>query len=349
MNKTLRAMLLALASVTAAAGAAAAQAAADEPSVLVQTITPERKPMAQRLSGYGTVVAGADAVAVVSVPRGGQVTRLAVAPGQRVERGAALLDFATDPSALAAYRQAQTAVQTAQDDLARMQQLAQQQLATQTQLTAARKTLADAQASLAALQAQGSGRSAQTLVTPFAAVVQGVNVKEGDLVAPRAAVVQLARLAALSVTMGVGAQDMRRLSPGMAVRLVPVLGGAPVAGRIAAVQAVLDPATRLVNVIVRPDCRASCDSLLPGAQFKGEIELTRQTLWVLPRSAVLSDERGAYVYQVAGARAHRVGVQVAAQTPTEMGVEGDIDAGRGLVVTGNYELSEGAAVREARP
>ncbi len=343
------AMMLAAALAIGTLPARHAVAAEDGSSVLVQTASAVRKPMARRLAGYGTVVAGADAVAVVSVPRSGQVTRLAVAPGQRVERGAALLDFSTDPAALAAYRQAQTAVQTAQDDLARMQQMAQQQLATQTQLAAARKTLADAQAGLAALQAQGSGRSAQTLTAPFDAVVLAVNTKEGDLVAARSAVVQLARLASLGIAMGVGAQDLHRVRAGMPVSLVPVFGGTTVTGRVAAVQAVIDPATRLVNVIVRPDCRGPCDSLLPGAQFRGEIELARPTLWVVPRSAVLSDGQGAYVFQVDGGRARRVPVSVAAQTQAETGIEGDIDPRRKLVVTGNYELTDGAAVREARP
>ncbi|MBS0468982.1 MAG: efflux RND transporter periplasmic adaptor subunit [Proteobacteria bacterium] len=343
------AMMLAAALAIGMLPAPNAYAAEDGASVLVQTASPVRKPMARRLAGYGTVVAGADAVTVVSVPRSGQVTRLAVAPGQRVERGAALLDFSTDPAALAAYRQAQTAVQTAQDDLARMQQMAQQQLATQTQLAAARKTLADAQAGLAALQAQGSGRSAQTLTAPFDAVVLAVNTKEGDLVAARSAVVQLARLASLGIAMGVGAQDLYRVRAGMPVRLVPVFGGSPVSGLVATLQAVVDPATRLVNVIVRPDCRGPCDSLLPGAQFRGEIELDRPTLWVVPRSAVLTDGQGAYVFQVKDGRARRVPVSVAAQTQTETGIEGDIDPQRKLVVTGNYELTDGAAVREARP
>lgn len=342
-----RTLLFAIACACAPFGQAVA-AAPDEPSVLVHTAPLVRKSMATSLTGYGAVIADAAAVAVVSVPRAGRVARLSVTPGQRVARGAPLMEFTTDPVALAAFRQADTAVQAARDELSRIEQLTQQQLATQSQLGGARKALMDAEASLAALQAQGGGRSAETLAAPFAGVVQAVNVRTGDLVAARAGVAQLVRDGALRIAIGIAPEQLARVRAGMPVQLTPVFGGGEISGRVTAVQGILDPATRLVNVIVHPDCRAQCGGLLPGVQVKGVIEVGRDTVWAVPRAAVLTDARGAYLFQVADGRARRIEVEVVAQSSVETGVSGDLDPQRQVVVQGNYELADGMAVRGAR-
>ncbi|WHZ11723.1 MAG: hypothetical protein OJF60_002162 [Burkholderiaceae bacterium] len=341
-------MILAGTALLCAMFAPYASAAPDAPSVLVHAVPLVRKLMATELTAYGSVIADQGAIAVVSVPRAGRVTRLDVTPGERVARAAPLMQFTTDPAALAAYRQADTAVRVARDDLSRTQQLADQQLATQSQLAGARKTLADAEANLAALQAQGSGRTAETLTAPFAGVVQAVNVKTGDLFGARAGVVQLIRAGAFAIALGVAPEKATQLRTGMTVQLTPVFGGADLSGRVSAVQGMIDPATRLVNVVVQPGCGAQCAALLPGMQMKGVIAVTQQTLWTVPRSAVLTDDNGAYVFQIADGHAHRVDVKVLAQSVTETGINGNLDPQHEVVVLGNYELVDGMAVRGAR-
>lgn len=347
MNKAISMILLGIAAACLLS-AGQASAAPDTPSVLVQAAALVRKPMATQLTGYGAVVSDAGAVVDVSVPRAGRVARLDVMPGERVMRGAPLLQFTTDPAALAAYRQAETAVHAAQDEFARTQQLVDQQLATQSQLAAARKTLSDAEANLTAQQALGSGRNAQTITAPFDGVVQAVNVKAGALVAAGASLAQIARTGALKATIGIAPEDAGKVRTGMAVQLSPVFGGGEIAGAVDAVQGVIDPSTRLVNVVVQPECGARCDGLLPGMQVKGVIELAQQTPWTVPRSAVLTDANGTYVFQIANGHAHRVDVKVIAQSTTETGISGDLDPRRKVVVLGNYELTDGMAVRGAR-
>jgi hypothetical protein len=67
---------------------------------------------------------------------------------------------------------------------------------------------------------------------------------------------------------------------------------------------------------------------------------------VLPRQAVLSDDRGSYVFQVADGRAHRVDVQAKQDGAKEVGVSGPIRPELRVVVLGNYELQDGMKVRE---
>jgi RND family efflux transporter MFP subunit len=348
MTRLLVAVLI-CAAIGAAIAPGAPAGAADSASVLVRTTPPVRKSMTTVVTGYGTVMADTGAMVNVSVPRAGQVASLDITPGQRVRRGTSLLTFATDPSAMASYRQAKTAVHTARDDLQRMQHLAAQQLATRSQLAAARKALADAQATLAAQRALGNGVHRTVIKAPFDGIVQAVNVKPGDRLAAGSVVAQLFRSGALKVEVGIQPEDAGRIEPDMTVRLTSVFGGGDITGHVTAVQGLIDTRTRLVNVAVHFDCGKQCGGgLLPGTAVKGVIDVARHTVWTVPRSAVLSDARGAYVFQVADGHARRVAVKVVAQTTAEDGIVGDLDPHRKVVTLGNYELANGMAVREGK-
>jgi RND family efflux transporter MFP subunit len=347
MTRLLVAVLI-CAAIGAPIAPGASAGTADGASVLVRTAPPVRKPMTTVVTGYGTVMADTGAIVNVSVPHAGQVTTLDITPGQRVKRGTPLLTFATDPSAMASYHQAQTAVRTARGDLQRMQRLAAQQLATQAQLAAARKALADAQATLAAQRALGNGVDRTIIKASFDGVVQAVNVKPGDRLAAGSVVAQLFHSGALKAEVGIQPEDARRVRPDMTVRLTPVFGGGEITGHVAAVQGMINPRTRLVNVVMHLDCGKQCGDLLPGIAVKGAIDVARHTVWTVPRSAVLSDAHGAYVFQVADGHARRVAVKVVAQTTAENGIVGDLDPHRKVVTLGNYELANGMAVREGK-
>jgi hypothetical protein len=61
---------------------------------------------------------------------------------------------------------------------------------------------------------------------------------------------------------------------------------------------------------------------------------------------VLIDRDGAYVFQVAKGAAVRVAVKLLGSDDTTSVVDGRVDPGRPLVTQGNYQLSDGMAVRE---
>ena len=82
-------------------------------------------------------------------------------------------------------------------------------------------------------------------------------------------------------------------------------------------------------------------------QVRGEITLTSASTWTVPRSAVLRDARGAYIFQVKDGRARRVAVQTGVETDRVTEIRGGFEPSLPVVVTGNYELEDGMAVREA--
>ena len=316
--------------------------AADTPSVLVKTVAMKQQQMTDTVSGYGSVSPDTRSLETISLPRPGQIVRLLVSPGQPVKKGSALLQFGTGADAAMNYQQARQAVDFATGEATRIGQLVAQQLATQSQLATANKALADAEAALHAQESIGAGRALEQVTAPFDGIVMLVQAAQGDRLAAGAPLMQLARAGGQRVLLGVEPDDARRVLPGMAVSVVPVFSGETrVTGRVAQAFGMINPQTQLVDVLVK----VTGGGLMPGTRVRAEIEVAKQTAWVVPRSAVLKDANGTYLFQVAQGKAHRVNVQTGLEHKGLIAVQGTFDTAQAVVNLGNYELADGMAVR----
>lgn len=321
---------------------------AEEPGVSIKTEMPQRKAMAETITAYGTVVPDTGAVETISLPRQVRIDHLRVAVGQIVKPGEALIDLATDATTSASFHQAETAVLFARGEIQRLQGMAARRLATRSQVAAAQKALDDAEAALAAAKEQGAGLGRETLKSPFTAVVAAIGVQQGDRVQAGAALMQLARAGLLRATLGIEPEDIKRVRPGMEVDLAPVFGsGKTVRAKVAKVFGIINPQTRLVDISIQ--LTAGTDGLMPGMQVRGAVQIRTLNGWAIPRSAVLRDAHGAYLFQVAEGHARRVEVNPGIENGPQVLVTGPLDATRRIVIQGNYELKDGMAVREGRP
>lgn len=309
----------------------------------VQIAPVARAALTEAVTAYGEVIADPQASQSLNFPRPGQVIRVSVAEGQAVRAGQALVQFSTDPASAAAFDQAQAAVEFAHGELVRLQSLAAQHLATASQVAAARKGLVDAQAALDAARRLGEGRRMDTVRAPYDGVVENLQVKAGERLPAGAPLLVLARQGALLVRLGVEPGRAYRVKPGMLVHLAPVFGGPPVDARVSRVSGQLNPKTRLVDVLVPV---AGAPGLLPGAPVTATIAVGKTEGWTVPRSAVLDAGGRAYLFQVAGGHARRVAVSKELETDRRVQVAGPLNPRLPVVVTGNYELKDGMAVRE---
>ncbi|MDB5945308.1 MAG: Cobalt/zinc/cadmium efflux transporter [Ramlibacter sp.] len=324
--------------------AADASAPAPEPLALVATQAPTRQQLPVQIIGYGEVTTGQ--IDAVSFPRAGQVSRLLVTVGQPVARGTPLATLATDPNVLTAFQQAVNAVSFAQRELGRIQELYDLKLATQSQLDGAHKALQDAESSLATQRKLGGAIESGTVWAPFDGIVTAVPVSLGDRIQAGATILQLGHADALRVQLGLEPSEARLVRKGMAATVTALQDQAPdVAGSVALVKELLDPKTQLSDVIVVLAPGAG-RVLVPGSRVRASIATGHQQGWALPRQAVLSDDQGSYVFQVANGRAHRVQVVQQQESGRLVGVSGPVDAGLPVVVLGNYELQDGMKVRE---
>jgi RND family efflux transporter MFP subunit len=311
-------------------------------SALVVTAPLRQVSMSDLLTAFGEVTTGQ--VEAVSVPRAGQVSRLLVVPGQTVSQGTPLATLTSDPNARLAYTQAQSAVAFAQGELRRNEELFALQLATQSQVDAARKTLADAEGTLATQFQLGGAVGMATVTAPFDGVVTTVPVAQGDRIQPGAVIVEIGPTNVLRVRLGIEPDDSHLIRVGMIVTLAPIDDStktisAPITER----QGVVDPKTQLVDAMA---LITGATRLVPGMHVRATIRVGQHLSWTAPRAAVLTDAGGAYLFQVSGGKAHRVNVTQGAEAAGLVAIAGPIDPRLPIVVVGNYVLQDGMPVRE---
>ena len=318
-----------------------------QPPVEVGTAMPVRQTFHAQVAALGQLAADSRNALTLSLPQAGEVTATEAIAGQRVKRGDALLELATDPATRSAYLQAQSALTVARDDLARTTRLQAEKLATRMQLDAARKALADAQAALDAQSRLGGGQSVVTLRAPADGVVTLMNVQRGQRVAAGTALLQFTPDAALGAQLGIDPGAAMDVRIGMPVMLTPVYaagGAAPLHATVAMIGHAVNPQTRLVDVVATLDARTSMPA---GTALTASIETTPVTAWAVPRDALQNDERSDFVLQIEHGKARRVDVKVQAPDGSPIGVEGALDAHAPVITLGSYEVSDGDAVKTA--
>ena len=334
-----------------AASASAGDDAADQAVVSVQTVRVQRAVIAQPVRAYGIVAASASNLTTVNLPYLARIVQMRVQAGQSVTRGTPLFVVQADPAAVLAATQAKSAVTLAQGELARTQSLYDKGLATQSQLATARKAAEDAQQALAAQSQTGVASGNKIVAAPIDGVVLQITAAQGDQVQPGAAILQLAggngKDARANVMLGVEPSDVPAIHAGDTVTLHGLstsLAKAAADGHVVLVGASIDQQSQLVNVGANVPLGQS--AFIPGTRVSADIATRSGTHWVVPRAAVLKDDQGAYVFQITPQnKARRVAVVTQIENGDRYGVDGPIDAAEGLVVSGNYELKDGMAVR----
>lgn len=304
------------------------------------------------VSAYGDVAPAQSET--LSVPRAGQLVALPVLVGQRVRKGALLARMTADPASETSYQAAQTALKLAQGESQRIQSLFKLQLATVSQVETARKTEQDAQSALDAQRKQGGGSESSTVTAPFDGVVTGLTAALGDRLAANAPILQLGRVDQLRVNLGIEPAERYRIHVGDSVNLTALQSHpstdstqAPTAsGRIASVQDLVDPKTQLVSAVAQVP-PAAAGPLVLGMRVRAVIATGQVDGWLVPRLAVLNDDRGDYIYQVRDGLAHRTGVTRRTEVNEQAVVDGALDAALPVVALGNYELKDGMKVQEA--
>lgn len=320
-----------------------------EPSALVTTQALKRGELPITLTGFGVIAPEPAQTQNVSVQRAGRVERLRVTVGAQVRRGEPLLDLSVDPAAAQAFAQAHNALQFAQGEVARIEGLVAQQLATRSQLAVARQALADAREAVRVQERLGGAAERITVLAPISGLLVALPVAQGDRIPAGANVAQLANTDSLRVALGVEPGDALRVRAGMAVRLASVFDETrAVQGEVMLVQRAINPQSQLVDAVVR--FRPPPDSgLLPGLRMRGDIQLSKAEGWLIPRSALVTAGGGLAAFQVVAGKARRVAVQLLTERGDQAIVKAPFDARQRLVTVGAYQLTDGMVVREARP
>ncbi len=261
----------------------------------------------------GTIRAREDAI--LSAKATGQVRRIRVSVGDRVKAGAALVEMdATNAqigleSARAMERLAAARLTEADREVARgkvlfeaqgMPQSAFDQVQTGREIAAAQ--LDQARAALRAAERQVSDT---TITAPFAGVVTAKFRNAGDTVTlmPVSPILGLTDVEHLEVRLTVPEALEPAIAPGQTIEGTTTPGGRRFQAKVRVKSAVVDPATRTVEVLADA---VAAEGLRPGTLVTADFgRFGDGGSLFLPSTAVRTDGKASWVFVVAGGKAER--------------------------------------------
>jgi RND family efflux transporter MFP subunit len=279
------------------AGSAADQA----PSVTVTV--PGRAAVERAINANGTLAAKRE-MPVGVAGEGGMVTRVLVEPGQWVRQGQvlALVDRSvqtqTAASLAAQVNVARADLTLAQAELERAQQLVGRGFISQADVQRRIATRDAAAARVKVAQATASEQRARNgrldIRAPEAGLVLTRQVEPGQIISSASGTLfRMAKGGEMEMRAQLPESDLVTLTPGARATVTPVGSTEKYVGQVWQVSPVIDPQTRqgIARIQLRYD-----PALRPGGFASATIVRGDASLPELPQSAILSDEKGNYVY-----------------------------------------------------
>ena len=300
--------------------------------------------MRSTLDVFGTVAFSPEMLRTVDMGAEVRVEKVLVSAGETVHAGQALLSVQPTANSSLELQHASTDVAFTQQELARIQALRQQQLATNSEVAAARQARDNAQATLSSVHTRLGDTRTGEIRADRDEVVASVDVQRGATVAAGTPLLHLADRADLQLRLGVEPEDLSRLREGQQVTATAVYDDKVIAtGRIVKLVREVDTQTRLAGALVDVD---AASGLLPGSTVKAAVVLEqRDKVVVVPRRAVLYEEKRPYIYVVEADKAKQVWVTLGEDDGQQIEIVSGAGVGDQVVVEGNYELQDGMAVK----
>lgn len=292
---------------TNAAGAPAAAGSGEggEQAPRVTVITPGRQLVETVITATGTLSARRE-MPVGVAGEGGQVVRVLVEPGQWVRAGQVLatVDRAVQVQQIAqleaSVRVAQADANLAQSELNRAQALVERGFISRADIERRTAQRDSAAARVRVAQAQLAEARARTgrldIRAPAAGLVLTRDVEPGQVVGAGSGVLfRMARGGEMELLARLSESDLARMNVGARAIVRPVGGTQDFTGQIWQIAPVIDPQTRQGTARIALPYAAA---IRPGGFAEARIVAGAEQAPLLPESAVLSDERGNYVYIV---------------------------------------------------
>ncbi len=317
------------------------------PPEAVTTVVAANEKWDATLSAIGTVTAVQGVTVAADLP--GLVERIAFESGSTVHTGDVLVKLDTKQE------QAQLAAAAAQRELARLQLervegLRAKGVTSQAELDSARAAFAEAEGRVGEIRATVARK---TIRAPFSGVLGIRQVNLGQFVSGGDPIVPLQSLDPIYVDFSVPQQQVGRLAAGTEVRVRAEGGdGAAAAGRVTAVDSVVDPATRNVRVQARFDNPGG--TLRPGMFVETRIVLgAGEPVVALPASAIQYAPYGDSVFIVEQMQGpdgetyrgvRQQFVKLGAGRGDQVAVRSGVEPGEEVVTSGVFKLRQGAAV-----
>lgn len=325
----------------------AQQKAFKMPPEAVTTVVAKSTEWPATLAGIGTVEAVHGVTVSADLP--GLVAKISFESGQNVRQGQVLVELDTkqEQAQLAA---AEAQVQWTKVSLDRMTGLRAKGIAAQSEWDKADAEQKQAAANVEQIRATIARK---TIRAPFTGVLGIRQVNLGQYLTAGAPIVPLQMLDPIYVNFSVPQQDAARLKTGNEVKVKAETAGVEATGKVTAINAVVDPATRNVQIqatFANPDHK-----LQPGMFVTSMVGLgSAATVIPLPTSAISYAPYGDSVYVVESMKdpqgqeykgVRQQFVKLGPGRGDQIAVVGGLKAGQEIVTSGVFKLRQGAAVQ----
>ena len=322
----------------------------------VSVVVPGRSSVGREVVASGPLGAKRDQPVGIA-GTGGRVTAVLVDAGSWVRAGQTL---AVVDRSVEAEQAAQQAAQVeaakanaalAQSDYDRAIALQGRGFVSKAEIDAKRATRDAAFAQVKVAQAQLAGTRAQigrlSVVAPTAGLILARNVEVGQIVSPGAgALFRLAENGQMEMRAQLSQQDLANLHVGMTAQVTPVGSDRSFTGTVWQVAPVIDPQSRLgeVRIAVPYD-----PAMRPGGFAEARITAGTTTAPMLPQSAVLSDDKGNYVYIVdAKNQVERRDIKIGTVNDTGVTIASGLSGNEAVVLSAGPFLNPGQKVNPRR-
>jgi membrane fusion protein (multidrug efflux system) len=269
------------------------------------------------------------------------VRRVNFEDGDYVEAGTVLLEL-TNQEEQALLDEARANLDDAQNQLRRVEDLAEKGLTAASALDTARSNAAASRARLNTVVARLKDRLIQA---PFSGLLGFRNVSPGTLVTPTTPITTLDDVSVIKLDFTVPETFLGSISPGAKVYAhTPSWPDREFNGQVRTVGSRVDPVTRAV--VVRAHLPNDDRALRPGMLMTVRVVMAQREALVVPEGAVFEIRDQAYVFLVSSDR-------IAKQHPIDIGerrfglveVTGGLREGDMVVTEGMVKLRDGTKVR----
>jgi len=334
--------------------AAAAASAGQVPTVTV--VVPGQSQVARTITASGPLGAKRDQPIGVA-GSGGRVVSVLVDAGSWVRAGQTL---AVIDRSVQAQQAAQMAAQVdsaranaalAQSNYERAVALQGRGFVSKAEIDSKKATRDAAYAQVRVAQAQLNSMRAEigrlSVVAPVSGLVLARNVEIGQVVGPGSpALFRLAEGGQMEMRAQLAQQDLALVHVGIPATVTPVGSNRGFSGQVWQVAPVIDPVSRLgdVRISVPYD-----PSMRPGGFAEAKITAGTTTAPMLPQSAVLSDDKGNYVYIInAKNEVERRDIQIGNVSDNGVSIASGISGTEAVVLSAGPFLSPGQKVNPKR-
>lgn len=200
-------------------------------------------------------------------------------------------------------------------------------------------------------QAQLAGARAElgrlNVVAPTSGLILARSVEVGQIVGPAStSLFRLAENGQMEMRAQLSQQDLANVHVGLQARVTPVGSDRSLAGAVWQVSPVIDPQSRLGDVRIAV---AYDPAMRPGGFAEARITAGTTTAPELPQSAVLSDDKGNYVYIVNGKNVvERRDIKIGTVNDSGVTIASGLSGSEAVVLSAGPFLNAGQKVNPRR-